>query len=1133
MNSWRFIRNSLVYYRRKHLLLVLGIAISGAVITGALLVGDSVKYSLNRIVEQRLGKISHVMKAGDRYFTTDLSMGVAKELQVPVSSLLLQEGTAIGEGGQLRVNQVQVLGVDAAFDRVAGYTGVYSELSGDTIIISRNLASRLNKRVGDELLLRIEKGSLMPLNAPFVSDAEVLVSMRAHIRDIVDEDRLGRFNLKVSQTAPFNVFVSLERLQQVMELQGRANILLVADLTNRDQAAIMDEVSRHFSAADAGLKISPVGEDQELEIKSERVFIDENLSEVLNSLGKESGIEASGGVEGIITYFVNSFSLGARSTPYSFVSTLPADRLDMDEIIINRWLADDLKAVTGDSIYLSWFEVGPLRELNEVSSPFVVKEIVPIEGRYADASVMPDLPGLSDAGNCRDWDTGVPIKLESIRDEDEDYWDHYGGLPKAYISINRGVEMWKNRFGVYTSFRYDISGFVDDVQDSADMQDYSDIQDFAYKDSEYRRIADVGLVDTAVLALEQDLLEQIEPFMLGFTMEATRSKGDEAASGGVDFSQLFGGLSFFLLLAGVMLTILLFLMNLESREEQMGTLVTMGIRGGFIRRLLFVESMLVALAGAIGGLLLAVLYNRLVFHALNSIWKDVIRTEMMHVDIRFSTLLIGLLITLGIAFVSFWFPLSRKLGKLLNSHRKLVVQKRRVKAGRDGRLAGLLSLGSGMVALGLLASQMLRHEVVNAALFFPAGGLLLISAVSFFLWYLGKKEKPSGPDFDLAVLSWKNATRNRTRSMSIVILFAIGAFLVISTGSNRKDLFSNSGDPSSGTGGFLYYAQSTLPVLQRLNDPAVRYEYGLSEDYTFVQLRQADGDDASCLNLNKIVNPKVLGVDPSSLEGRFSFVTRTPLLDETHPWSSLLQDLPGGLIPAIADETVIKWGLGLSVGDTLHYTNSTGGTMRLLLVGGLAPSVFQGSVIIANERFLEQFPESSGTGVFLVDGALADTALISSELQRGMRDLGWDMQLCAGRLAEFNSVTNAYLSIFMVMGALGLLLGTFGLVVVLSRSILERKQEIALLRAIGYDRTRIRKLITREYLFLLFWGILTGFGSAIIATLPSILSSHSGTSFSSILIWLVILVVNGWFWIRLVSGISLNNPWIYEGLRNE
>ena len=66
--------------------------------------------------------------------------------------------------------------------------------------------------------------------------------------------------------------------------------------------------------------------------------------------------------------------------------------------------------------------------------------------------------------------------------------------------------------------------------------------------------------------------------------------------------------------------------------------------------------------------------------------------------------------------------------------------------------------------------------------------------------------------------------------------------------------------------------------------------------------------------------------------------------------------LPGGLIPAIADETVIKWGLGLEVGDTLHYINSNGGTMELLLIGGLAPSVFQGNVIISNQRFLEQFP---------------------------------------------------------------------------------------------------------------------------------------------------------------------------------
>ncbi len=359
MNTLRFIRNNLVHYWKKHLLLALGVAISGAVITGALLVGDSVQYSLKRIVEQRLGAVTHVLKAGDRYFTTALSRKVAEDLQLPVSSLLLQEGTAVGDGGQLRVNRVQVLGIDEAFDAVAGLNGFFSALSGDTVVISRNLARRLNKSVGDDLLLRIEKASLIPLNAPFVSDAELTVSVRAVIRDIVDEDRMGRFNLEVSQTAPFNVFIAGQRLQQVMDFQGRVNVMLVADETNRSPGEIMEVVNRHFSAADAGLKINVLEELHQLQITSDRIFIDENLSEPLLKAGASAG-------EGIITYFVNKFQAGDQSTPYSFVSTLPADRLGKNEMIINRWLADDLKAGPGDTVNLSWFEVGPLRELNEV-----------------------------------------------------------------------------------------------------------------------------------------------------------------------------------------------------------------------------------------------------------------------------------------------------------------------------------------------------------------------------------------------------------------------------------------------------------------------------------------------------------------------------------------------------------------------------------------------------------------------------------------------------------------------------------------------------------------------------------------------------------------------------------------------
>lgn len=1114
MTQLRFIINNLLFYIRKNLLLALGVAISGAVLSGALMVGDSVTYSLNRIVENRLGNITHVLKAGDRYFTSELAQRVSDQLQVPVSSILLQEGSAVADGGEKRLNNVQVLGVEPSFDQMAGTADYFSRLSGDSVIISSNLASRLNLSIGDELLLRIQRASLIPLNAPFVSDAESTVTLRATISGIAGDEQMGRFNLRVSQTAPFNVFVSQQRLEELMDFTGRVNVMLLDDSgmggqTTLGMEHILAVIRQNFSAADAGLKITRQDELQQLELTSHRVFMDDVLIDPLENVSADG--------EGIVTYFVNNLASGGNSAPYSFVSTLPGHWLKPGEILINSWLAEDLDVGPGDSVRMNYFVVGPLRELTDTTSIFIVKSVVPMEGRFADRSLMPDLPGLSDAGNCRDWETGVPISLESIRDKDEDYWDEYGGIPKAFISVEKGVELWKNRFGTYTSFRFPSGADKEDIdtEKNLDTETNLSVQN-----------------DLSAQDLELALLKSLDPSMLGFTLEATRDKGIDAAGSGVDFSQLFGGLSFFLLVAGILLTVLLFLLNIEGRGEQLRTLVVMGIPVRTIRRLIMAESLVVALVGSLAGLVLAVFYNRLVFAALNGVWSDVVRTEMMHLEVVPSTLVTGLVLSMIIAFLALWFPLNRRLKRQFQAHKKPTETRRFQLALRGRGVTRWIFISTGVAALGLIGWQLAGTGGVNVSVFFAAGGLLLISALTFVYWYLSRTVRLKTA-MELNQLSLKNARRNLVRSMSIVILFAIGAFLVISTGSNRKDLFTNSEELVSGTGGFLYYAESTVPVLRQLNDPEVKYEFGLGEGYDFVQLRKADGDDASCLNLNKIISPQVLGVAPPQLEGRFSFVTRTSYLDETNPWGSLQQELPGGLIPAIADETVIKWGLGLTVGDTLHYTNSNGESMELLLIGGLAPSVFQGNVLIADERFLEQFPESSGTNIFLVEGEMADTAMIQSELGRGLRDLGWDMELTAVRLTEFNSVTNTYLSIFMVLGALGLLVGTFGLVVVLSRSILERKQEIALLKAVGYQRRQIRKLVVREYMILLLAGIGTGFLTAIVATLPSILNAHGGTSFTSIIIWLGVLVINGWIWIQLVTRSALNNDSIYAALRNE
>jgi len=106
----------------------------------------------------------------------------------------------------------------------------------------------------------------------------------------------------------------------------------------------------------------------------------------------------------------------------------------------------DQNIKAGDSINLKYFTVGPLRKLTESEAGFIVKEVVPIKGFFADRNLMPLIPGLSDAGNCRD---GKPVSRLSceIRDKDEKYWDDYQEYTKSFYCTNKskgtmGKQFW-------------------------------------------------------------------------------------------------------------------------------------------------------------------------------------------------------------------------------------------------------------------------------------------------------------------------------------------------------------------------------------------------------------------------------------------------------------------------------------------------------------------------------------------------------------------------------------------------------------------------------------------------------------------------------------------------------------------
>ena len=76
---------------------------------------------------------------------------------------------------------------------------------------------------------------------------------------------------------------------------------------------------------------------------------------------------------------------------------------------------------------------------------------------------------------------------------------------------------------------------------------------------------------------------------------------------------------------------------------------------------------------------------------------------------------------------------------------------------------------------------------------------------------------------------------------------------------------------------------------------------------------------------------------------------------------------------------------------------------------------------------------------------------------------------------------------FQSLGGLGLLLGTLGLAAVQLRSVLERRGELALLRATGFRRTTLAWLDMQEHTVLLSAGIGVGVAAALLAVLPHLL----------------------------------------------
>jgi hypothetical protein len=420
-------------------------------------------------------------------------------------------------------------------------------------------------------------------------------------------------------------------------------------------------------------------------------------------------------------------------------------------------------------------------------------------------------------------------------------------------------------------------------------------------------------------------------------------------------------------------------------------------------------------------------------------------------------------------------------------------------------MAAVLLLAAALLAT--LATQL--GGEAQAGAFMGSGAASLAAAlvvISARLRSAGRGRGAQG-GFSLVGLAGRNAARNPGRSTLTIGLIAAASFLIVAVSAFRLD------PTQEGTGGFDLVGQTSLPVYANLNSKAGRKEMlgdaaQTLEGGKVYSLRLAAGDDASCSNLYQASQPRVLGItrefaESFDFEGKQGFAwagSAAQTIEERHnPWRLLLpRNETADAVPVVIDKNTAMYGLKLYRGIGEEFTKSYEGgeQIKFRVVGLLANSILQGSLLVGEEDFKRYFPRAAGYRYFLIQSPAGSSAKVEQVLEDKLSDQGFDAADTHRLLADLLAVQNTYLSTFQALGGLGLLLGTFGLAAVQVRSVLERRGELALLRAAGFRRFRLAQLVLCENVILLLAGLVTGVLAAIVAVLPHALAGGAGVPFA-------------------------------------
>jgi putative ABC transport system permease protein len=1122
MTPTRLLVNTLAYHGRANLAVALGALVASAVLTGALLVGDSLRGSLSDRADRQLDGTEHALVAG-RFFREQL----ANDLPGQIRPVILLQGTV--RSGDHRAGRVTVIGMDDRFG-LGDQTPV-----GSTAALSHALAQNLNVKQGDRVEVSVQKASAIPRSSALAkrdtaSATKTLTLTVGHV--LPPSHAAGEFTLSPGPATPLNLVLPLATLQSAIDQPGRVNVLLSGP---QSITPLQEELERHLTLEDWDLKVhvQPTRHAY-ISVESRRLILEPAAAEAARQAGDETGCIAVP----TFVYLANEIAANGSEIPYSVVAGVnPSDTSPLnpagqpftdDEIVLVDWKESPLKAKPGDAVTLTYFKPEVEGRVEEASQTFQLKAIIPLDGAAADPDLVPEFPGITDKLEITRWDPPFPYDNTRIKPRDERYWREHRTTPKAYVTLNAARKLWGSRFGDTTSVRL---------------------------------FPKEGEAANALPRVQETLLKHLDARRGGFHFDPVRERQQAASRGSTDFGMLFLAFSCFLIAAALMLVGLLFRLNLERRAREVGLLRAAGYPLATVRRLLLLEGLIVAAIGSAIGLTAATGFAYLMLRLLAWLWPTAGVGSFLSLHVSLTSLMIGFVASVLMSELAVWWAV-RGLSRIEPS---------RLLKGVSDDEGALLShsrwgpLVAGVAAIGAMAllaiGPFMPPGEPQAGTFFGGGALLLIAAMALVWTWLKRPRRTAIRS--LNPLGVRNATRNPTRSLLTAALLASAAFLLVAVESFRREPDRDFLEKDGGSGGFPLLAEADSPVFQDLTgeatltdiERAIQKKYQdahksdeerdakveevrhIFQSTTVYPFRVRAGDDASCLNLYQATRPRVLAAPEALIDrGGFRFSAseaKTPE-EKENPWLLLRQT--GDTVPAFVEENTAIWQLKKGLGDTIEIPDEEGRPVSMRIVGFFKDSVFQSEVVIGDTAFRRSFPRTEGFSYFLIDvhpgwGPGYAPAAVEQAFEENLGAYGIEVTPTANRVASYLAIQNTYLTTFQLLGGFGLLLGVLGLAVVLLRNVWERRSELSLLRAMGYRVATLNRLVFVENAILLLLGLGAGVIAALIAVAPHVAGGGS-VPWGRLTLMLSAVLAVGLIAAGAAVVASVRTP-IVQGLRQE